>query len=109
MQAMWQKHIDASISSTINLPKGTSLEEAEDLYMYAWEMGLKGCTIYVDGCKRSGILTFDDEESEIVATTESEEPVKATGYYATCPECQGEQMVVANGCVTCMDCGFSPC
>lgn len=108
MQAVWQKHIDASISSTINLANHVGVEETENLYMYAWELGLKGCTIYRDGCKRSGILTLDDAD-EIVATVETEEVEKATGYYSTCPECQGEQMVVANGCVTCMDCGFSPC
>ncbi len=109
MQAVWQSHIDASISSTINLPRGTGVDETLDLYMYAWEMGLKGCTIYVDGCKREGILTFDDVKEEVVPTGESEEVEKATGFYSTCPECKGEQMVVANGCVTCMDCGFSPC
>jgi ribonucleoside-diphosphate reductase alpha chain len=52
MQAVWQKYIDASISSTVNLPKETTVEEMEDIYMYAWEKGLKGCTIFRDGCKK---------------------------------------------------------
>lgn len=118
MQAVWQKYIDASISSTVNLPRGTTAEEATDLYMYAWEMGLKGVTIYVDGCKRSGILTFDEDEApptaeeEVVGTlqdTQYTDERVTDGYYSTCPECKQNQMVVANGCVTCMDCGFSPC
>lgn len=59
MQAAWQKHIDASISSTINLPHDTTVEDVEELYLYAWEQGLKGVTIFRDGCKRTGILTTD--------------------------------------------------
>ncbi len=59
MQSIWQKHIDASISSTVNLPHETSVEEVKKIYLYAWEQGLKGITIYRDGCKRSGILTTD--------------------------------------------------
>ena len=57
MQSVWQKHIDASISSTVNVPNDFTVEETEDLYMYAWEKGLKGVTIFRDGCKRAGILT----------------------------------------------------
>jgi ribonucleoside-diphosphate reductase alpha chain len=107
MQAVWQKHIDASISSTVNLPKEISVEETMDLYLYAWKMGLKGCTIYRDGCKRSGILTLDEPEEE--KEEEVEHLERATGYYATCPECESPNMVVSGGCVTCQDCGFSPC
>lgn len=62
MQSVWQSHIDASISSTVNVPNSFTVEEIEDLYMYAWEKGLKGVTVYRDGCARGGILTMDDEE-----------------------------------------------
>lgn len=64
MQAIWQKHIDASISSTVNVPNDFTVEQVEDLYMRAWEKGLKGVTIYRDGCKRSGILTTDSTKNE---------------------------------------------
>ena len=57
MQAIWQKHIDASISSTVNLPNSATVDDVKNLYLYAWKMGLKGITVYRDGCKRSGILT----------------------------------------------------
>lgn len=114
MQAVWQKYIDASISSTINLRKDITIEETMDLYMYAWEMGLKGCTIYRDGCKRAGILTLDDEEDNTNDFYEGVEGEKVEGYFSTCPECkQAERgngdMVFANGCATCRECGFSPC
>lgn len=68
VQSAWQEFIDASISSTVNLPNETTVEEVEDLYMYAWEKGLKGITIYRDGCSRGGILIAEkpkkDEELE---------------------------------------------
>ena len=60
MQAIWQKHIDASISSTVNVPNNFTVEQVENLYMLAWEKGLKGVTIFRDGCKRAGILTISD-------------------------------------------------
>ena len=64
MQGIWQTSIDASISSTINLPNEATVEEVEQLYMYAWEQGCKGLTIYRDGCARSGVLTLDDKKEE---------------------------------------------
>lgn len=70
MQAIWQKHIDASISSTVNVPNSFTVEEVEDLYMKAWEAGLKGVTIFRDGCQRAGILTLDN------ATEEKQLPTK---------------------------------
>ncbi len=64
MQSIWQKNIDNSISSTVNLPNSASLDDVIDLYLYAWEKKLKGITIYRTGCKREGILTFDKQSSE---------------------------------------------
>ena len=63
MQATWQRHIDASISSTVNLPNSATIDDVKDLYMYAWKQGLKGITVFRDGCKRLGILTTDNKES----------------------------------------------
>ena len=69
MQSVWQQHIDASISSTVNVPNGFTVEETEGLYMYAYEKGLKGITIFRDGCKRIGILNTDlkKEKKEVTA------------------------------------------
>ena len=64
MQAVFQRYVDASISSTINLPNETTVDEIVELYLYAWKMGLKGCTIYRDGCARTGILTVESKEDE---------------------------------------------
>ena len=62
-QAAWQKWIDASISSTINLPNEATVEDVEKIYMYAWECGLKGVTVYRAGCAREGILVTDETKN----------------------------------------------
>lgn len=64
MQAIWQRHIDASISSTVNLPNSATVEDIKDLYIYAWKKGLKGITVFRDGCKRAGILTTNNNTNE---------------------------------------------
>ena len=56
VQAAWQKHIDASISATINLPESATVEEVADLYMYAHDAGIKGTTVFRENCKRIAIL-----------------------------------------------------
>lgn len=55
LQGTIQRYIDHAISSTINLPKGTSPEVVSSIYREAWRSGLKGVTVYVDG-SRSGVL-----------------------------------------------------
>jgi ribonucleoside-diphosphate reductase alpha chain len=61
VQAVIQQSIDHSISSTINLPKGTSPELVGQLYMDGWRLGLKGLTVYVEG-SRSGVLVAKKTE-----------------------------------------------
>lgn len=59
MQAALQRNIDASISSTINLPESATERDVYDIYMYAWKAGLKGVTIFRQGCARTAILTTE--------------------------------------------------
>lgn len=67
MQAVWQRYIDASISSTINLPNDTTPEEVAEIYMQAWKHGLKGVTVFRDGCRRVAILNAptNDEDGQL--------------------------------------------
>ena len=64
VQAQWQIYIDASISSTVNLPNSTTVEEVEKLYRYAYDTGCKGLTIFRDGCARTAILNSTPEKQE---------------------------------------------
>lgn len=62
MQSIWQKHIDASISSTVNLPESATIEDVRKLYIYAWKNKLKGLTIFRENCARTGVLTSEKKE-----------------------------------------------
>ena len=71
MQTVWQSHIDASISSTINLPNSATVEDVEKLYIGAWYAGLKGVTVYRSGCAREGILNVISDKQEEKTSTPS--------------------------------------
>lgn len=64
MQGVWQKHIDASISSTVNLPEEATIKDVEEIYLNAWKEGLKGITVFRNGCKRLGILTTNNSQEK---------------------------------------------
>lgn len=60
LQSIIQKYTTHSISSTINLPSNTTVEEVSDIYFESWKQGLKGITVYRDGC-RTGVLVTKEE------------------------------------------------
>ena len=72
MQGAWQKHIDASISSTVNLPNSATVEEVEQLYITAWKYNLKGMTIYRDGCARLAVLSKEEPKQSKVEKAKSQ-------------------------------------
>ncbi len=46
IQAAAQKWIDSSISKTANIPTDFPYDEFKDIYLYAYEKNLKGCTTF---------------------------------------------------------------
>jgi ribonucleoside-diphosphate reductase alpha chain len=57
MQAALQRHVDASISKTVNCPEGIAFEEFEMLYLDAHRLGLKGCTAYRPNAVTGAVLS----------------------------------------------------
>jgi len=55
MQGRLQKHVDHSISVTVNLPEDVDEETVSKVYETGWRSGCKGITVYRDG-SRSGVL-----------------------------------------------------
>ena len=96
VQAVIQQSIDHSISSTINLPKGTDPQLVGELYMEGWRQGLKGITVYVEG-SRSGVLVSDaPKDKEFPQNTAPKRPVElpCNIHHTTI---QGEKWVVMVG------------
>lgn len=118
MQSVWQKYIDASISSTINLPEETTVEEIAQIYIDAWKNGLKGITIYRDNCARSGVLVKtkknnkkekqDQPNQETKLNVDDELWAESKQVKGKCPNC-GEPMAKTGGCDLCLNCGWSKC
>ncbi len=83
-----QKYVDLAASKTVNLPKLATIKDVEDIYMYAWELGCKGITVYRDGCREDQVLSVNRdniEDSYII-------PKKAM------ERAKGERVKLATGC-----------
>ncbi|MEH6468695.1 MAG: adenosylcobalamin-dependent ribonucleoside-diphosphate reductase [Porticoccus sp.] len=67
VQAAAQKWVDSSISKTINVSTDCDFEEFKDIYLYAYENGLKGCTTFRFNPEAfQGVLV---KEKDLEATT----------------------------------------
>lgn len=95
LQGVVQKYITHSISSTVNLAKETTEEEIADIYIEAWKQGLKGITIYRDGC-REGVLTQIEKPKTIEGRQAPKRPkeLKADAYLI---KAKGEQFIILVG------------
>jgi ribonucleoside-diphosphate reductase alpha chain len=125
IQAIAQESTDTAISSTVNLPVGTKLEDVEQLYLYAWKKGLKGITIFYSGGNRAGILatvsknqnqseepdTIKDIEEKILELEVQKSELTSRKYQSNpsvCPVCGG-MIKHVGGCEECIECSWSPC
>ncbi|SVC16121.1 uncharacterized protein METZ01_LOCUS268975, partial [marine metagenome] len=63
MQGVIQKYIDSSISSTVNLSEDITVDTVDNIYMTAYNNGLKGITVYREG-SREGILISNEKAKE---------------------------------------------
>ncbi len=61
-----QKYVDLSCSKTINLPNSATIEDIEDIYMYAWEIGIKGITVYRDGSREDQTLSVKNNQEPCI-------------------------------------------
>ena len=61
MQAALQRHVDSSISKTINCPADISFEAFKDIYLEAYDLGLKGCTTYRPNAVTGAVLSRSAE------------------------------------------------
>src|SRR5579864_202490 len=77
MQAAIQKHIDHSISSTVNCAADTTEEDVAKIYFLAWKMGCKGITVYREN-SRENILTAGVKKDKPAQAASTQAPVADT-------------------------------
>ncbi len=67
-----QKWTEHSISKTINLPKEATVVLVSEVYMRAWKLGIKGVTVYRDGCRDGVLVSAEEKPKEASAPTITE-------------------------------------
>ena len=64
------RHVDMSVSKTINIPTEYSFEDTKEVYEKAWNLGIKGCTIFRPNALRPGIFNTSKKDDERHSTAD---------------------------------------
>lgn len=86
MLAELQKYVDNNISKTIIIPWNFKNQDLWKKVVSAWELGVRGFTIYRDGSRKNQVIQLQEK----------------------CPVC-GAPVVIEDGCKHCPSCGWSTC
>jgi ribonucleoside-diphosphate reductase alpha chain len=75
MQAAMQRHVDSSISKTINCPPDIPFEAFKTIYLDAFDLGLKGCTVYRPNAVTGAVLSPVEAAPDTSSGPRAEEAV----------------------------------
>jgi ribonucleoside-diphosphate reductase alpha chain len=75
MQAALQRHVDSSISKTINCPATIAFDDFKAVYQEAYDLGLKGCTTYRPNPITGAVLSLSDPAAQTQPALPLEAPV----------------------------------
>ena len=78
MQAALQPFVDSAISKTINCPEAMTFEAFRDIYVDAYDMGLKGCTTYRPNAVTGSVLSHTPAEKPALESVAKADPLRST-------------------------------
>jgi ribonucleoside-diphosphate reductase alpha chain len=109
MQAAFQKHTDNAVSKTINLRNEAGIKDVEKAYILAHKLKCKGITIYRDMSKVVQVIHIGEEKRKKIKYVKDEKEKKEMEESEeNCPTCKSK-LYFAEGCYTCLNCGYSRC
>ncbi|MHB9073080.1 MAG: vitamin B12-dependent ribonucleotide reductase [Desulfobaccales bacterium] len=79
LQAAFQKYTDNAVSKTVNFPKQAAADDVREVYLKAFELGLKGVTIYRDGSREEQVLSFGKKAAKMQYITPRPRPERTSG------------------------------
>lgn len=71
MQAVIQKHVDGAISKTVNLPADATVSSVAETFRQAFDLRLKGCTVYRQGTRLNQVLSLTSTEEKPICSATS--------------------------------------
>jgi ribonucleoside-diphosphate reductase alpha chain len=117
MQAAVQKYVDNAVSKTINLPEDASVGDIGACFKTAFDLGLKGVTVFREGSKE-GTVTLGRETALTADTADKEFNRRSINSWPDelyiedgqiCGACGGASIERAEGCIICKYCGAAGC
>jgi ribonucleotide reductase alpha subunit len=66
MMTLFSKYIDSAVSKTINMPSSATVDDIKKAFIMAMENGVKGMTVFREGCKEGVLISKSKEKKEII-------------------------------------------